>query len=537
MPDPKPQPVPNADDASTTEEEAEEGEPLIGARPQVKNVHEVDVLKVQESRRRNCLGLLAGILCGIAIFVAGTLWEKHMMVSSGEKTAPPADALQPPVTSPSVGAPDAQDLQHLSTSTIPAPAFRPAATRPTTAATRTAATTTAATTTAATTTAATTPVLPPATQAKLGLFSADDYRYPHDPSSSAFNAKAMECLRQTNPDLERFEYPADAEEHFEELNRTMSQFTKGVKPLCGKISAGYCGPWIENYWINQFSAIWKNRKNGTRLRDIFGPYIPIIFPFLDIFIPHFYRYPKGTLETLNQTLRPNVLYLAVSQCDDGIFGHWPDRKLVPFRQTDFPNMMVLSSGGYGHVPLPLFKQIEAPVQAAPLAERTYAVSFMGSLDHGPKGSRPTMKTMAERWGKLRNKTVRIGKGSDWKEVMTNTTLNLSPRGFGRNAYRTEELFQMGFIPVYIHEKGPWLFYRDLWTEEKIGFFSSPGGLESTLDHAFSDMQKLMDMERRIRDMRETHFMPLGVMDQISKFMTERDGGGDLRCERLPDSII
>ena len=475
----------------------------------------------------NCLGLLAGILCGIAIFVAGTLWEKHMMVSSGEKTAPPAGALQPPVTSPSVGAPDTQDLQHLSTSTIPAPAFRPAATRPTTAATRT----------AATTTAATTPVLPPATQAKLGLFSADDYRYPHDPSSSAFNAKAMECLRQTDPDLERFEYPADAEEHFEELNRTMSQFTKGVKPLCGKISAGYCGPWIENYWINQFSAIWKNRKNGTRLRDIFGPYIPIIFPFLDIFIPHFYRYPKGTLETLNQTLRPNVLYLAVSQCDDGIFGHWPDRKLVPFRQTDFPNMMVLSSGGYGHVPLPLFKQIEAPVQAAPLAERTYAVSFMGSLDHGPKGSRPTMKTMAERWGKLRNKTVRIGKGSDWKEVMTNTTLNLSPRGFGRNAYRTEELFQMGFIPVYIHEKGPWLFYRDLWTEEKIGFFSSPGGLESTLDHAFSDMQKLMDMERRIRDMRETHFMPLGVMDQISKFMTERDGGGDLRCERLPDSII
>ncbi|CAE7524607.1 unnamed protein product [Symbiodinium necroappetens] len=535
MPDPKPQPVPNADDANTTEEEAEEGEPLIGARPQVKNVHEVDVLKVQESRRRwslnilgNCLGLLAGILCGIAIFVAGTLWEKHMMVSSGEKTAHPAGALQPPVTSPSVGAPDAQDLQ-------------PAATRPTTAAARTAATTaattTAATTTAATTTAATTPVLPPATQAKLGLFSADDYRYPHDPSSSAFNAKAMECLRQTNPDLERFEYPADAEEHFEELNRTMSQFTKGVKPLCGKISAGYCGPWIENYWINQFSAIWKNRKNGTRLRDIFGPYIPIIFPFLDIFIPHFYRYPKGTLETLNQTLRPNVLYLAVSQCDDGIFGHWPDRKLVPFRQTDFPNMMVLSSGGYGHVPLPLFKQIEAPVQAAPLPERTYAVSFMGSLDHGPKGSRPTMKAMAERWGKLRNKTVRIGKGSDWKEVMTNTTLNLSPRGFGRNAYRTEELFQMGFIPVYIHEKGPWLFYRDLWTEEKIGFFSSPGGLESTLDHAFSDMQKLMDMERRIRDMRETHFMPLGVMDQISKFMTERDGGGDLRCEPLPDSII
>ncbi|CAE7306603.1 unnamed protein product [Symbiodinium sp. CCMP2592] len=533
MPDPRPQPLPNVGDASITEDEAGEGGPLIGAKTQVKTVDEVDVLTVQESRQRNCFCLLAGIFCGITIFVAGTLWEKRsssvgsiLSVSGGEKTVPSPDALQQPATIPGAGAPHAQDLQPLVTTqlstTIPTPAFRPATTRP-------------AVTTTPAATAATTPGLPLPTPTKHGLFSAGDYRYPHDPSSSAFNAKAMECLRQTNPDLQRFEYPADAEEHFEELNRTMSQFTKGVKPLCGQISAGYCGPWLENYWIWEFSATWKNRKNGTRLRDIFGPYIPIIFPFLDIFVPHKFRYPEGTLETLNQTLRPNVLYLAVSQNDDGIFGH-PDRKLA-FRQTDFPNMLVLSAGGYGHVPLPLFKQIEAPVQAAPIPERTYAVSFMGSINHGPKGTRSVMKAMAERWGKLRNKTVKIGFGKDWKEVMTNTTLNLSPRGFGRNAYRTEELFQMGFIPVYIHEKGPWLFYRDLWTEEKIGFFSTPGGLESTLDRALSDMPKLMDMERRIRAMRDTHFMPLGVMDQISKFMTERDGGGDLRCEPLPDSVL
>ena len=384
---------------------------------------------------------------------------------------------------------------------------------------------------------ATLPELPEFRPGRLDLVSAGEYRYPYDPGQGAFNAKAMECLRQTTPELERLEYPDDAEEHFEELNRTMSKFTKGVKPLCGKISAGFCGPWLENHWIGHFSTLWRNRKNGTRLRDLFGPYIPILFPFLDIYIPNFYRYPKGQLETLNRTMRPNVLYLAVSQCDDGIFGHSPKRDLVKFRQTDFPNMLVMSAGGYGHVPLPLFKQEEDPVPAAPIMDRTYAASFMGSLDHGPKGLRIGMKKNSEDWGKARGKQVRIGRGTDWKEVMGNTSLNLSPRGFGRNSYRTVELFQMGLIPIYVHDKVPWLFYKDLWIEEKIGFFSTAEALGRTLDHAFSDIPKLLEMERRIRAMRETHFTPLGILDQISKFMTERDGGGDLRCQALPDSVL
>ena len=153
-------------------------------------------------------------------------------------------------------------------------------------------------------------------------------------------------------------------------------------------------------------------------------------------MPMFYRYPKGLLETLNETMRPNVLYLAVSQCDDGLFGHWPTRAQIKFRQTDFPNMLVMSAGGYGHVPLPLFKQMEDPVALKPIMDRTYAASFMGSLNHGPRWFRLTMKKIAESWGEVRGKAVRIGQGQDWREVMGNTSLNLSPRGFGRNSYRT-----------------------------------------------------------------------------------------------------
>ncbi|CAE7524624.1 unnamed protein product [Symbiodinium necroappetens] len=492
MPEPAPRIVPNSD-RSEQELEALESEvkPLVGAK--VEGAGGPALAATDGERQHQCYlcskgprsCLLVGAIGLIGVFIANAVLEA---LEARGATAQPKIGVPRVVASPTSERPDPADL-------------------------------------------------PPTTPGKLSLFSADDFRYPYDPSSRAFNVKAMACLRQTNPDLQHLEYPADAEEHFEKLNQTMTKFTTNVKPLCGKITAGFCGPWLENNWIWQFSDLWKNRRNGTRLRDIFGPYIPILFPFLDVYVPHFYRYPPGLLEALNQTMRPNVLYIAVSQSDDGIFGHWPDRKFVKFRQTDFPNMLVLSAGGYGHVPLPMLKQSEDPVESMPISDRPYAVSFMGSLDHGPRTCRPHMKLQAEKWGKLRNKTVKIGFGRDWKEVMTNTALNLSPRGFGRSSYRTGELLQMGLIPVYIHEEGPWLFYRDLWTKERIGFSSTVSELESTLDHAFSDIPKLVDMEKRIRAMRKTHFLPLGVLDQIYKFMTERDGGGDLRCEPLPASII
>ena len=318
------------------------------------------------------------------------------------------------------------------------------------------------------------------------------YRFPYDPDSDAFHAKPLACLRQSTPWIKGFQYPSDAEDHFEELNRTMSAFVKGVRPLCGKITAGFCGPWIENYWIWSFSNKWKNRANGTRLRDIFGPYIPILFPFLDIFIPHFYRYPPGIIEALNRTMRPNVLYLAVSQNDDGLFGH-NLQQYNKFTLADFPNLFVMSAGGYGHVALPLFKQTEAPAKAAPIMERSYAVGFMGSLNHGPAKVRQAMKAQAESWGSLRNRSVKIGQGAeDWRGMMANTSLNLSPRGFGRNSYRTLEILQMGLIPIYISAKGAWLFYRDLWVEEKIGFHTTADALLPLLDHAFSNIPKLLD---------------------------------------------
>lgn len=127
-----------------------------------------------------------------------------------------------------------------------------------------------------------------------------------------------------------FEYPKDAETHFEYIkNRTID---------CRKVAvhkyAGYSGPWIENIFIEKYL-----NKSLHHFRGL----IPIYIQWVDSQIlrgSFDYIYSK-----LTEILRPNVLYLAISQSDLGLgkigIGH--------------PNIVVLSAGGFGHIPIPLVK--------------------------------------------------------------------------------------------------------------------------------------------------------------------------------------
>lgn len=82
----------------------------------------------------------------------------------------------------------------------------------------------------------------------------------------------------------------------------------------------------------------------------FNGFIPLFVQFVDIHVYQFGhkrgvdwdpRIPdyKQLIEELAPLLRPNVLYLAVSQDDCGLF-----EKMHKLR----PNIIVLSAGGYGH---------------------------------------------------------------------------------------------------------------------------------------------------------------------------------------------
>jgi len=343
--------------------------------------------------------------------------------------------------------------------------------------------------------------------------------------------KALACMRLTNPDVEAA-YPTDAEEHFAEIFYNVSKFV----PMDWKPHnwAGYGGPWIENHWINVGKRYLAQRHKGTKLSDVFGPFIPIFVPWVDMAVKS-KGYPGGLVKMLTESMRRNVLYITVSQHDSGIFE--AVRNLKINREKDMPNLLVLSSGGNGHVPLPLLKQPEEAFPPTPMSSRRYFVSFIGSANMFNKGARIPMKEQTEKWASKTNKEVLVHLGGmkNWREIMQNSTLTFVPRGFGRNSFRCTEVLQMGRVPIYVWNDIPWTFYPNLWDKEIIGFSAQVGKIEETLDHIAKDvsLEQLERMEEKILSMRDTHFTYEGVMDQISKFMTGRDGGSDLRCTVYP----
>eukprot|EP00913_Durusdinium_trenchii_P006862 g6453.t1 len=190
--------------------------------------------------------------------------------------------------------------------------------------------------------------------------------------------KSLSFEQEDMPTL-RMRYPSDAEEHFLEVNRTLASFLPRHVPMHKWLL--YQGPWIENFWINRFSQKWLERPRGTRLHEIFGPFIPIFVPFVDLKVMMKGKYPPGLMEALNRTLRRDCLYVTVSQHDEGLFGmpRGAERKQVDrIQQSSIPNLLVFSAGGYGHVPLPLLKQPEEPLPATPrLAQRPFFAGFVG----------------------------------------------------------------------------------------------------------------------------------------------------------------
>ncbi|CAE8593035.1 unnamed protein product [Polarella glacialis] len=340
---------------------------------------------------------------------------------------------------------------------------------------------------------------------------------------------AKTCLRLTTPSLE-LEYPEDAEAHFMEVNASLDSFTKGHKYHC---AAGYCGPWVENHWIHHFSTLWKNRPPGTRLSDIFGPYIPILIPWVDTWVNKGgYHFPGGMIEALKKILRPNVLYITVAQNDQG----WLARSGI--REKDMPNVLVLSGGGYGHVPVPLLKADENLTLANPVGARKYIVSFVGTLGHAPQNLRGKMAEIMQKWAKELSITDKVNVGSDknWRDIMTSSRFSMNPRGYGRTSYHLAETLHMGLIPIHLYIDIPWVPYMDLYQKAGIGFNTNIAGFRPLLDKIKNmSAEEVYAMEQRVRKLRESHFTPSGAMEQISKWMTGKDGGGDLRCQQLPKS--
>ena len=242
---------------------------------------------------------------------------------------------------------------------------------------------------------------------------------------SAGLLRAGECIALSAPGM-KLTQPKSAEEHFTTVHAALRPWLHKRSRAC--TGSGYCGMQVEDLWITTFGgrAGLSHRlglSNASApvgaLRATFGPYVPLFLPWNALERQAWgsgHRYPRGLLEAVERTLRTDVLYVTVSQSDMGLFGGTA-------LEGAFRNVLVLSAGGFGHVPLPLLQKplhalrpargggsaaagAAAGAAAAnqsehettlltPPAERPLLASYVGSLGHAPHSARQWMCRLAE----------------------------------------------------------------------------------------------------------------------------------------------
>lgn len=336
-----------------------------------------------------------------------------------------------------------------------------------------------------------------------------------------FISTGLNCLKRGNPSaILSLSYPDDAYIHFLEIHAALKGWINKFSYHCAPKSVRkgrYCGPWIENHWINHFNET--AFDSSLRLVDTFGPYIPLLIPWVDIWFSGGSRpkYPREFIKLFESLIRPDVMYITVSQNDDGLAQKDGLRKL--------DNVLFLSSGGIGHVPIPLLKQEESRLEHnVPMKDRKWLLSFAGTLANGP-----IRKQMHEYLKEKANETYNFYVGSDWRNIMKESCVSLTPRGTGRTSYRLMEILQAGFIPVHIYDDLPWVPYPKIFSN--FGFSVSiddlPNFLHSLQNMSYEDLEQ---REASIALYRESHLSIQGIMNQIGLFMKD---DGDLLCGPSP----
>jgi hypothetical protein len=349
---------------------------------------------------------------------------------------------------------------------------------------------------------------------------------------------ALACLQKATPNLQTFSYPIDAEAHMTEIHQAMDQWVRLSTPHC---AINYCGPWIEHHWVNHFSRSSNTSssssskiKNTVCLSDTFGAFIPLLIPWVSIWSSNGNQYPDGFVEKLLSLIRPNVAYITVSQNDEGL----PGNNEMPI----LSNVLVLSAGGFGHVPIPLLKR-DIPLlnetTRIPISNRTWLISYVGSLGNAPRRMRRRMNKALQRHGQpyLQHHSSGVENENKWHQIMADSMFSMAPRGYGRTSYHLMEVMQSGLIPIHIYQENgvPWIPYLTLYQEQELGYASTVRGLPNLLNTlrnmTASDIEA---QEARVASYRESHFVPAGIMHQISLFMMGE--GSDLECVALPSSL-
>lgn len=376
------------------------------------------------------------------------------------------------------------------------------------------------------------------------------------------------CASDTERELPPHPPPyEELEAHYREMLVTTAAI-RGIQPHNW---AGYGGPWIENVFI-----AWAERANFS-VFDTFYPLVPLFVQSVDACLlsccngmagyPQADSAPaKALLNLLRTGLRRDVMYVMIVQSDNG-FGLCPD--FPPEEDCAARNVLVLGSGGWGNVPLPLIKgfvaaESDTPPSAGADYNRSSLLSFVGTDTHHARAvARDRLSAALPGEGQFL-----LYNGGDWKAVVRDSALSLCPRGFGRTAFRMSELVQLGVPQLYVYDDISWAPYwdpqqpegrpgrTDVWGANGLGVMSSLDGLAAAADRLCGDMlapgaapcaegarpagppftvhanSRVARMAARAGELAASHFTYEGVMQRIFEYL-ETPWDADLVCVPRP----
>lgn len=284
-------------------------------------------------------------------------------------------------------------------------------------------------------------------------------------------------------------------------------FKKAIPKNCW---LGFCGPWVEDYWIDNFS---------TRPLEEFGPFVPLFVRWNRFWAVNRSQYNMFMNQFMN-FLRDDFLYVTFGQNDDGIEGS------DTLRVRD--NIFILSSGGKGHVPLPLFLRELKP---EPSQTARYDISFMGTIRN-----HRIRQNLVEDGRRLMGDKFFNGSSGNWTSVYAVSKVIACPRGWGRNSFRLMETLQLGYVPLYVYNDVPWLPYFDSIEWKRIGFIArvDPERGINELPEVIEEivrlpLDKLDEMRNYIRSLYKTHFTSEAMIQQIAAFLKGGFAASSLRC--------
>jgi hypothetical protein len=352
-------------------------------------------------------------------------------------------------------------------------------------------------------------------------------------SATETYARLIPCiLNNTNVThtFDYYKYPDDAEAHYKDLLDKTAKYRNHHAHTVH----GYKGPWIENMWISVFM---------NKPLSYFQGMIPLFLQWVDIHAhiflgkenrPLYRSLYEGIPAELSALLRPDVLYVTVSQDDEGI-----DRQDHSGLFNKRPNILTMSAGGYGHIPIPLVKGIINYMPPPPDNSFQYEVGFYGQ--HDTSLTRAALLQAAKYDIHEAKLKYHHAQSHNWQQLIASTLFNLAPRGYGRSSYRLSEVVQIGRIPVYIYNDVPWIAYEGSnISVTNIGFAAKPGESMRSVMTRLSKLSQpeITDLLHKVKTARDYYTLD-GVISEIRKFFEDPLGpnGGALRCSHVPPTVI